>query len=191
MFRCDKRTISHSRVWQSLPSLYLLHKLPVPLSISETKSVCKSQYNNVGFAFFWTFTRELLHRKTVPTPPLDQVLLIIETSRSHSDTPPSIALLWTSDQPVTEAFTWQHTTVTRHRHYAPRGNKPYSHQVLCPYNVIPDIFLVYLMIFMVLYTEIPNVYICNIKKTQLLYITPLFVPYHPDDRCLYMSLNML
>jgi hypothetical protein len=45
-----------------------------------------------------------------------QGLLIIETSRSHSDTPQSVGLLWTRDQLVTETFTWQHTTPTRDRH---------------------------------------------------------------------------
>jgi len=31
--------------------------------------------------------------------PVGQDLLIIEASRSHSDTPHSVGLLWTSDQP--------------------------------------------------------------------------------------------
>ena len=33
------------------------------------------------------------------TVPVGQGLLIIEDSRSHSDTPHSVGLLWTSDQP--------------------------------------------------------------------------------------------
>jgi len=46
-----------------------------------------------------------------PPPPLvGQGLLIIENSRSHSDTLHSVGLLWTSDQPVAETSTWQHTT---------------------------------------------------------------------------------
>ena len=40
-------------------------------------------------------------------------LLIIEVSRSHSDTPQSVGLLWTSDQPDTETSTSQHTTLIR------------------------------------------------------------------------------
>jgi hypothetical protein len=40
-------------------------------------------------------------------------LFIVEVSRSHSDTPLSVGLLWTSDRPFAEASTWQHTTVTR------------------------------------------------------------------------------
>jgi hypothetical protein len=40
-------------------------------------------------------------------------------SRLHDhflDTPHSVGLLWTSDQPVAETSTWQHTTLTRDRH---------------------------------------------------------------------------
>ena len=40
---------------------------------------------------------------------LGQGLLIIETSRTHSDTPHSVGLLWTSDRPEAETSTWQHT----------------------------------------------------------------------------------
>jgi len=42
--------------------------------------------------------------------------LIIKTSRSHTDTPHSAGLLWTSDQVVAETSSWQHTTLTRDRH---------------------------------------------------------------------------
>jgi len=38
-------------------------------------------------------------------PVVDQGLLIIEASRSHSDTLRSIGLLWTSDQPDAETST--------------------------------------------------------------------------------------
>jgi len=35
-------------------------------------------------------------------------LLIVEVSRSHSDTPHSVRLLRPSDRPVTESSSWQH-----------------------------------------------------------------------------------
>jgi hypothetical protein len=38
-------------------------------------------------------------------PPLGQGVLIVKASRSHSDTPHSVGLLWTSDQPVAETST--------------------------------------------------------------------------------------
>ena len=45
---------------------------------------------------------------------------LTEVSRSHSGTPHSAGLLWTSDQPVTQTSTWQHTTLTTTIH-APGG----------------------------------------------------------------------
>jgi len=42
---------------------------------------------------------------------VDQGLLTVEASRSHSDTSHSVRLLWTSNQPVAETVTWQHTTL--------------------------------------------------------------------------------
>jgi hypothetical protein len=48
--------------------------------------------------------------------PVSQVLLIIEASWSHSDTPHSVGLLWTSDKPVVETSTWQITTLTTDIH---------------------------------------------------------------------------
>jgi len=40
-------------------------------------------------------------------------LYIIEASRSHSDTPHSVGLHWTSDKPDAETATWQHTALKR------------------------------------------------------------------------------
>jgi hypothetical protein len=55
----------------------------------------------------------------VQQPLVGQGLLIIEASRLHSDTPHSLGLLWTSDQPDAETYNWQHTTFTRDRHPCP------------------------------------------------------------------------
>jgi len=44
-------------------------------------------------------------------PQVGQDLLIIEDSWSHSDTPHSVRLLWTSDQLDAETTTWQDTTL--------------------------------------------------------------------------------
>jgi hypothetical protein len=49
-------------------------------------------------------------------PLVCQGLLLVEASRSHSDTPHSVGLLLTSDQPYAEPCTWQHTVLTRGRH---------------------------------------------------------------------------
>ena len=39
---------------------------------------------------------------------------------THNDAPQSVRLLWTSDQPVAETSTSQHTTLTTDRHPCPR-----------------------------------------------------------------------
>ena len=58
-------------------------------------------------------------------PLVYQGLLIIQASRSHSDTPHSVELRWKSDQPDAEISTWQHTTLTRDRHpYPKRDSNP-------------------------------------------------------------------
>ena len=49
---------------------------------------------------------------TAKQSPMGQGLLIIEASHSHLDTLHSVGLLWTSDQPVAETSTCQHTTLT-------------------------------------------------------------------------------
>ena len=42
-----------------------------------------------------------------------QGFVIVEVWRSHSDTPHSVGLLWTSDRPVAEDSTRQHIILTR------------------------------------------------------------------------------
>jgi hypothetical protein len=54
--------------------------------------------------------------------PVGQGLLIVKASRSHTDTPHSVGLLWTSDRLDAEPSTWQHTTLRRDRHLFCRRN---------------------------------------------------------------------
>jgi len=53
-------------------------------------------------------------------PLVIQGLLIIDASRSHSDTPHGVGLLWTSDQSDGETTTGQHTTLTTDKTSMPR-----------------------------------------------------------------------
>jgi hypothetical protein len=48
---------------------------------------------------------------TAKVPLVGQGLIIIEVLRSHSDTPLSVGLLWTSDQSDAETSARQHTTL--------------------------------------------------------------------------------
>ena len=60
---------------------------------------------------------------------LDQDIHTGEPSRSHSDIPHFIGILWLSDQPATATSTWQHTTLTRQRHRWPLEDpKPQTQQ---------------------------------------------------------------
>ena len=66
-----------------------------------------------------------------PPPPslwrLDTIPSYGRASRSYSlDTPHSLGILWTSDQPVAETSTWQHTTLTINRIYASGGIRTHS-----------------------------------------------------------------
>jgi hypothetical protein len=63
------------------------------------------------------------HGKTAP--PVGHGLYIIEASRLHSDTPHSIGLVQTSDQPVAETCTWQHIALTRER-FPCTGRPPFE-----------------------------------------------------------------
>ena len=49
-----------------------------------------------------------------------QDLLVIDASRTHSDTPHGVGLLWTSDQPDGDTTTGQHTTFTIDKTSMPR-----------------------------------------------------------------------
>jgi hypothetical protein len=61
--------------------------------------------------------------------------LLYEASRSHSDTPHSVGLLCTSDQPDVETSTWQHTTLTTDRHpCSRRDSNPQIPAKLSPYT---------------------------------------------------------
>jgi hypothetical protein len=66
-------------------------------NVCELSSCKHSPGINITFHYFHT-----------AQPPVCQGL-IIETSRSYSDTPQSIRLLWTSDQPVAETSSLQHS----------------------------------------------------------------------------------
>jgi len=47
--------------------------------------------------------------------------LVVEVSKSHSDTPHSVGLLWTSDRSVAQTSNSQHTTLTKEISILPAG----------------------------------------------------------------------
>jgi len=115
--------VEDSRSHSDTPHLVgLLYMSDQP--VAETETSCRG------------FTITLRHTTLGRTPLYewsarrrDQGLLIAEDLRSHSDTPHSVALLCTSDQPVAETSTWKHTTFTRYKHPCPRrDSNPLSQQ---------------------------------------------------------------
>jgi hypothetical protein len=58
-------------------------------------------------------------------PLVGQGLLIVKASWSHSDTPHSVGLLWTSNQPdARDLFLTTHNTHKRHTPMPPTGFEP-------------------------------------------------------------------
>ena len=72
----------------------------------------------IDLLFFFFFLRD--------SPSVVHGLLIHEvTGHTHNDAPQSVGLLWTSDQPVAETSTWQHThTHNRQTSMHPVGFEP-------------------------------------------------------------------
>jgi hypothetical protein len=76
----------------------------------------------VIFSVIIHFIHSFIHFSTAPEA-LDQLVIEVSKSHTHAHThthTQSVGLLWTSDQPVTETSTWQHTTLTRNRYPCPR-----------------------------------------------------------------------
>ena len=71
--------------------------------------------------------KQALFFPTAQQPHVGHSLLTLEASLSHSHTPHSVGLLWTSDQLDAETSTWQHTTFRRNGHPCPgRDSNPQS-----------------------------------------------------------------
>jgi hypothetical protein len=102
---CLKRKFCHFRAFQ----------FGIKIGSTRAYSYCLSASGIVIETFFLMAQQPLV----------GQGLLIIEASRSYSDTPHSVGLLWTSYSPDAETSTWQHTTPTGDIH-APSGIRTHS-----------------------------------------------------------------
>ena len=96
--------------------------------VSRAKYLTRSRCNvscivGVAFAVLQSALIIRIFFTMAKQPPFGQGLLIVEASRSHSDTAQSVGLLWTSDQLITKNATWQHATLTTDIH-APAGFEP-------------------------------------------------------------------
>jgi hypothetical protein len=75
----------------------------------------------------------------VQQPLVGQGLLTVEASRSHSDTPHSVGLLWTRDQADAETSTWQHTNT----HNRQTSMSPAGFESAIPESERPQIYALY------------------------------------------------
>jgi hypothetical protein len=101
---------------QMYKPMMLLHRAPLGQELAGN-----DDYGGNFFSFF-------LARQ----PLVGLGLLVVKALRSQSDTPHSVGLLWTSDQPDSETSTWQHTSLTRDRHSCQRQySNPQSQQANC------------------------------------------------------------
>ena len=79
-------------------SLHLNQQTLVPSAYLQTPHWSRLFIQEIVF-----FTQQFFSK--AQQPPVGQGLLIIEDLLLHSDTPHSVGLLWTSDQPVAETST--------------------------------------------------------------------------------------
>jgi hypothetical protein len=78
-------------------------------SLCKLKAVCVSLKSQFFFPMAWQ-----------PLGGLGRLIFRGFTITHFLDTPHSVGLLWTSDQPVAQTSTWQHTTLRTDRHPCPR-----------------------------------------------------------------------
>ena len=135
-FRVHRERLRHVENEDRLGKVYVLCQRFTPRAILFVMAVFKTfcavrfgfcvkelHFHSFGLKFNYLFvfgaTAPQWARASSFTRFLDQ----------HNDAPQSVGLLWTSDQLVAEASTWQHTTFTRNRHPCPRwDSNPQSQQ---------------------------------------------------------------
>ena len=84
---------------------------------------CKAyRVNKTGLRYYTILYQNIFSK--AQQPPGGHGLLIIEASRSHSDTPHSVGLLWTSAQTEAETSTWQDTALSRDKSLWPAVFEP-------------------------------------------------------------------
>jgi hypothetical protein len=142
-FRCLPKNVGYT---SELPTLFPWHfaiHSSTFMSINyecQTEKWIKTLHDCHLFVLHYTKIFTFFHGSTAL---MSLGLLTVEVSRSHSDTPHSVGLFWTSDRPVAETSTWQHTTLTRDRHpcrrwdsnpqsQQPRGRRPTSYSARPP-----------------------------------------------------------
>jgi hypothetical protein len=114
--------VPSSNPWQS-PSRFLTNHIQTHSTlIFEAERVSLNNLETFNavlligtyYASVWHIFSSWLDSPSGPRPPL------WGSSTTFRHTPHSVGTLWTSDWPVAETSTWQHTTLIRKRHPCPR-----------------------------------------------------------------------
>jgi Ca2+/Na+ antiporter len=117
---------THMYVYNGLLYIYCVY-IYVLCLCKRKKRLCQDHKINTVHDTLYNTAQNVLHIRFLVSSPMAQQpavgqgLLIIGASQSHSDTPNSVGLLWTSDQPDAETSTWQHTALTRETSVPPAG----------------------------------------------------------------------
>jgi hypothetical protein len=107
---------TRSTRWQSPTALLSVAKIQPVSANDPTHVIFVLSYSRAPANQFIDIINKMLLLFTMAQQPLmHQRLLIIEDTRSQSDTLHSVGFLWTSDQPDAETTTWQHTIFTSDR----------------------------------------------------------------------------
>ena len=97
------------------------------LNVLLTRNMCESLFKTPLYTLPATYQITTILDKRFTfffvalRPNADHSLIVLEVSRSHTTTHQSVELLWKCDQLVAETSTWQNTTLTTERIYAPGG----------------------------------------------------------------------
>jgi hypothetical protein len=122
---CDDTQNSYLTAMNRVRYMSYMSKLRelMDLSLVDIAVWGRTQINIIkGVFFIIVFSGSAVQRGL--WPPRSRGFVI-----THNDAPQSVGLLWTSDQPVAETSTWQHTTHTTYKHPCPRwDSKPRSQQ---------------------------------------------------------------
>jgi hypothetical protein len=121
-----------------IPGTHFCWRLSLPQRHSATETIMsmKNSNYNIGNRIRDVPARSAVPQQTAPPrAPLGGLgrLIFRGFAITHFlDTPHSVGILWTSNQPVAETSTWQHTRLTTDRHLCPRrDSNPQSQQTNC------------------------------------------------------------
>jgi hypothetical protein len=100
---------------------YVSFKTDVFQTLRKSGQICHCSSVDRANKYYGRYTTSAPPPRMAQKPPVGQGRLTVQAARSHSDTPHSVGLLWTSDQPVTKTSTWQNATLTETDIHAPGG----------------------------------------------------------------------